>query len=60
MPTRIPSGLLDLGDDEDVAEHDGAVGDDLEEDELAPEDVEAGVQFNRHFRGVSKHVHDHV
>ena len=44
MPTRSPGGLLDLCDDEDVAEHDGAVGDDLEEDELAPEDVEAAVE----------------
>ena len=41
---RSPGGLLDLGDDEDVAEHDGEVGDDLEEDELAPKDVEAAVE----------------
>ena len=41
---RSPGGLLDLGDDENVAEHDGDVGDDLEEDELAPEDVQAAVE----------------
>ena len=34
--------LVDLGDDEAVADHDGHVGKELEEEQLAPEGVHPG------------------
>ena len=42
--------LGDLADDEGVADEDGDVGDQLDQDELGPEDVEA------HVDGVPPHV----
>ena len=38
-------GLVDLGDDEAVAHHDGHVGKELEEEQLAPEGVDAVVDL---------------